>query len=118
MEPSAFIGVDRRFQTLNCPSLQTHHIDVPSRHPTWHHSRFSEDGIQAPRKPGQVVARNLWVQMVLEMVREFEEESRNDMAPKGVGLRKWRISVVSVREMNGEKREHPHSRVHQPCIEE
>src|SRR6266545_6160655 len=85
--------------------------------PPWAHAGRGEERVEPPRQFGQMVAGHLRVEVMLQVVGEFQEERGDEVAPQGAGLGERCVAVGVVREVDGQQWVDPaahdrHQRVH------
>lgn len=61
---------------------------------------FLKERVEPLRQFSQVMAGNLRIEMVLQVIGQFQEESWYDSPAQRMGLRQGSLSIVLVREMH------------------
>src|SRR5262249_27461821 len=70
---------------------------APLGHTPARHAGAIEEGIKPCGKLFQVVTGHLWIQVMLQVVGELEEQRGNHATTQRMRLREWRIAEVPVR---------------------
>ena len=64
------------------------------------HFRLPKEGIEAPGEFGEIMARNLRIQVVFQMIGQFEKKRRYQFAAQRVRLSEGSFSIVFVRKID------------------